>query len=110
MAFMSSWSDVVNSQDNRRQMALGLALASVVSQVGCVTVILLLGALGAGLWLDKTLDTRPLFTVLLMLGSVPASLFLLVRIALSTTAQLAPPSPKASEDAPPDKDKLPKEE
>jgi F0F1-type ATP synthase assembly protein I len=77
-------------------MVHGLALASVVSQVGCVTVTVVLGALVVGLGLDKFFDTRPLFTMVLLLGSIPVSLYLLVRIALSAVAQLNTPSPKAT--------------
>jgi F0F1-type ATP synthase assembly protein I len=72
-------------------MVFGLALASVVSQVGCVTVAVVLGALVVGLGLDRVFETKPLFTILLLLGSIPASLYLLVRIALSAVAQLTPP-------------------
>jgi F0F1-type ATP synthase assembly protein I len=79
-------------------MVAGLTLASVVSQVGCVTVVVIIGALAVGIALDKTLDTRPLFTILFMLGSIPVSLYLLVRIALSAVARLNPPRAKTAED------------
>lgn len=78
-------------------MAFGLALASAVSQIGCVTIVVVLGALLAGLGLDKTFDTRPLFTILLLLGSAPLSLYLLVRIALSAASQVSPPPKKSAE-------------
>jgi F0F1-type ATP synthase assembly protein I len=80
-------------------MAFGLALASAVSQIGCVTVVIVLGALLAGLWLDGVLDTRPLFTILFLLASVPVSLYLLVRIALSAAAQVNPPAKQSEERA-----------
>lgn len=63
-----------------------MALASTVSQVGCVTTIIVIGALLLGLWLDSLLDTRPTLTVALTLISIPISLFSLVRIALAATA------------------------
>ena len=64
-----------------------LALAGVMSQVGCVTVVIVVGALLAGLWLDSQFNTRPVLTVLFLIGSIPVSLYSLVRIALSTAAQ-----------------------
>lgn len=67
--------------------ARNLALAGMVSQIGCVTVVIVVGALLAGLWLDNVLDTKPLMTVALLLFSVPVSMYSLVRIALSTAAQ-----------------------
>ena len=90
-------------------MAFGLALASLVSQIGCVTIVIVLGALVAGLWLDRTFDTRPLFTMLLLLGSIPVSLYSLVRIAFSAAAQLTP-TPESSEDQPSEEGESPQEE
>lgn len=64
-----------------------LALASMMSQVGCVTVVIVIGALLLGLWVDSQFDTKPLFTIVFLLGSIPVSLYSLVRVALSTAAQ-----------------------
>ena len=94
-----------SGDDRQQQMVYGMALASVVSQVGCVTIAVVLGALVVGLGIDKFFDTRPLFTILFMLGSIPVSLYLLVRIALSGEAHFNSPPAKmagqegASEDA-----------
>jgi F0F1-type ATP synthase assembly protein I len=68
-------------------VAKNLALAGMVSQVGCVTVVIVVGALLGGLWVDSLFDTRPLFTVLFLLLSIPVSVYSLVRVALSTAAQ-----------------------
>ena len=69
-------------------VARNLALAGMLSQVGCVTVVIVVGALLAGLWLDSLFNTRPLFTIVFLLASIPVSLYSLVRTALSTAAQL----------------------
>lgn len=69
-----------------------LALASTVSQVGCVTVLVILVALLAGLWLDKTFDTRPILTIVSLLVSIPVSLLMIVRIALSAAARIQSPA------------------
>ena len=66
-----------------QQSPLGLAVAGVLVQVGCLTVILILVALVGGLWLDTRFNTRPLFTLLLVLGSVPITVYLTFRIVLS---------------------------
>jgi F0F1-type ATP synthase assembly protein I len=75
------------STNRPEDVAKNLALAGMMSQVGCVTVVIVVGALLAGLWVDSQFDTRPLFTVLFLLISIPVSLYSLVRIALSTAAQ-----------------------
>jgi F0F1-type ATP synthase assembly protein I len=75
---------VSKEQDQIQQTAM---LAGVVGQIGCLTLILIGVALGAGILLDRILDTRPVFTILLLVGSVPVNLFLTVRVALAAVAR-----------------------
>lgn len=72
------------------QHNLAMALTGLLGQVGCVTSIIILVALGAGLWIDRVLDSRPVFTLLLMLGSVPVTIYLMIRIVLAGTSRLQP--------------------
>lgn len=65
-----------------------MTLAAVVGQVGCVTPVILLGALFAGLWLDRYLESKPFFTVLFIVGSAPISVIVLYRIVKSATSRL----------------------
>jgi F0F1-type ATP synthase assembly protein I len=88
---------------DRRQQVAGMALISMFSQVGCVTVIIVAVALVLGLWLDSTFDTGPLFTVVVLLVSVPVNVFLLVQIARSTAERLSV-LPDAPQDAPSDEE------
>lgn len=62
-------------------------LAGIIGQVGCVTVILIGLALGAGLLLDRVLDTRPIFTILFLVGSVPVTLYVTVRVSLTAASR-----------------------
>ena len=72
-------------QDNDiNQTAL---LAGIVGQIGCITVIIIALALGAGVLLDRFLDTRPIFTILFLVGSVPVTLFVTVRVSLMAAAR-----------------------
>lgn len=50
-------------------------------EVGCVTLIIVLVAVFGGIWLDRALGTKPLFTIALVLLSAPLSLALTVVIA-----------------------------
>ncbi len=52
-------------------------------QVGCLVVILIGLSLAAGMLIDRFLDTGGIFTALLMLGSVPVTLYLVLRLGLS---------------------------
>lgn len=73
-------------EDGQRALAVGVA--GLLSQIGCVTIVLIGVALAGGLWLDARLDTRPLFTVLFILASVPVTLYLMVRVVLSGMTKL----------------------
>jgi F0F1-type ATP synthase assembly protein I len=77
-------SQPVNRSNNR----FNTVLATVVGQVGCLTPIILLGALFAGLWLDRQFETKPLFTILFIVGSAPVSVYVLYRIVRMATAKL----------------------
>ena len=74
--------------ENSSKDRFNTILATVVGQVGCLTPVILLGALFAGLWLDRQFETKPLFTILFIVGSAPVSVFVLYRIVRSATAKL----------------------
>jgi F0F1-type ATP synthase assembly protein I len=78
----------MSQPENRSNNRFNTILATVVGQVGCLTPLILLGALFAGLWLDRQFDTKPLFTILFIVGSAPVSVFVLYRIVRMATAKL----------------------
>ncbi len=63
-------------------------IMTVVGQVGCLTPVIILVALFAGLWLDGYFETKPLFTILFIVGSAPISIFVLYKIVKSATAKI----------------------
>ena len=77
---------------NRSQYTKNLALAAVAGQVGCVTLIIIVVALIAGLWLDNRFDTRPMFLAIFLLGSVPVTVLVMLWIVRSVTARIKPSS------------------
>jgi len=67
-------------------------------QAGCVSVILIILALVAGLLLDRALGTKYMFTVGLLLLSIPVSLGAMVYTVLrSTRAMQNQPGPQATQ-------------
>jgi hypothetical protein len=70
---------------NRDLLTYGrnLVYASVAGQVGCMTVVVLLGALLLGMWLDSLAGIKGL-----LLASVPVSLYLVTRMALRAAAAI----------------------
>ena len=79
---------------NKARASLQLAF-SVLGQIGALTMGVIAAALVAGLWLDRTFSTRPLFTVLLMLGSFPVTYYVIYRIALNAVGKIQPVAGKA---------------
>ena len=78
----------MSQPENRSNERFNTILAAVVGQVGCLTPLILISALFAGLWLDRQFNTKPLFTIVFIVGSAPISVFVLYRIVRVATARL----------------------
>ncbi len=76
-------------------------LGSAVAQVGCGTVIVILGALALGLWIDHHFGTRPWATLVLILSSIPLSLLVVARLALQSAKQAQAQWPQGSKEQQP---------
>ena len=73
-----------------------ITYAALAAQGGCLSLVIIFAALLIGLWLDAQFGRRGPFTIGLLLLSVPLSLFVMVRLALRSIAQIAPPAPPKS--------------
>ena len=85
-----------STQKNKAQYALNLGLAGFAGQVGCLTLVIIIVALLGGLWLDNQLGVKPVFTILFLLGSVPITIFVMFRVAMSAIARIKPVTPVKS--------------
>jgi len=81
---------------SNQQYVWNLTLAAVVSQVGCLTTVLIIVALLLGLWLDARMGTKPMFTLLFLVGSAPVTLVLMLWIVRRATARIQPQPPAIS--------------
>ena len=70
-------------------MDLTMTLASVMSQVGCLVVLLIGLALGAGILLDNFLNTGRIFTAIFIIGSFPVTIYVILRVVTRAQQQLA---------------------
>jgi ABC-type transport system involved in cytochrome c biogenesis permease subunit len=85
-----------SNESNIRQKLLNLTMAGVAASVGCLTLVIVIAAVFAGLWLDARNGTRPWFTLGLVVLSIPISLavmFVIVRLAISKIKAI-PQKPK----------------
>lgn len=77
-------------QNNTRQHVLNLTLAGVAGLAGVITLLIVLLAMFAGIWLDNKFDTNHKFTIGLILGSVPLTLIIMFYFVKSATARIKP--------------------
>jgi hypothetical protein len=85
------------SEQDRKQYWMNLTLAGAAGQVGCVTLLIVLGAILGGLWLDSRFDTRPMFTLILLIASIPISLVVMLKIVRLVTSKIKAGPPEKSQ-------------
>ncbi len=74
--------------DQRGRSILNTLLIVMVGQVGCLTLIIILASVFGGLWLDKTFDTKPVFTLALLFAGIPVSVLVMLVVARRTLTRL----------------------
>jgi hypothetical protein len=67
------------------------AAMGVAGQAGCLTVLLAVGSLLIGLWLDQALGTRRTWALICVLAGVPFNLIVTLRITQRLIARIIPP-------------------
>ena len=72
------------------------AVTMTVVWVAGLTLVIIFAAIFAGLWLDKVLDIKPLFTIVLVILSIPLTLFLTFRVVKTATTHIQPDLKKES--------------
>ena len=87
---------MAQSEDKGRSI-LNTLLIVMIGQVGCLTLIIILASVFAGLWLDNTFGTKPVFTLVLLLAGIPISVLVMLFVARRTLARLKDKAEKDSE-------------
>ncbi len=73
------------------------AAMGIAGQAGCLTVLLAVGALVVGVWLDRQLGTGHILVLVCVAVSVPINLVITLRLTQRLIARVIPPDkPKAS--------------
>ena len=73
-------------------------LIVMIGQVGCLTLVIILASVFGGLWLDKTFNTKPVFTLALLFAGIPVSVWVMLVVARRTLARLKDQAEKESQD------------
>ena len=84
--------------DNKGRGILNTLLIVMIGQVGCLTLMIILASVFGGLWLDKTFNTKPVFTLALLLAGIPVSVWVMLVVARRTLARLKDQAEKESQE------------
>ena len=68
----------MSQTEQNRQNLFRTLLTVVIGQVGCLTLVVILVSVFAGLWLDNLLGTKPMFTLVLLFAGIPLSVVLML--------------------------------
>ena len=74
--------------DKGQRNVINTLLIVLIGQMGCLTLVVILITVLAGLWLDNTFHTKPVFTLVLLLAGIPLSVILMVFVGRKTLARL----------------------
>ena len=66
--------------DGNKQARFNTFLIVLVGQMGCLTLVVIALSVLAGLWLDSSFHTKPIFTLVLLLAGVPVSVLLMIYV------------------------------
>jgi hypothetical protein len=79
---------MTQSEQNDKKSIVNTLLVVMIGQVGCLTLVVILGSVYLGLWLDKVFDTKPVITLVLLFAGIPLSVILMLFVARRTLARL----------------------
>lgn len=82
---------------DKKLSIVNVTLAIVACQVGFLTLVIVLGAILGGLWLDNRFHTRPTITIVLLLVSIPISVFVMLAVVRSAVARIKASEKKVNE-------------
>jgi len=78
----------MTQSEQKGRSILNTLLIVLIGQVGCITLVIILASVFGGLWLDKTFDTKPVFTLALLFAGIPVSVFVMLAVARKTLTRL----------------------
>lgn len=75
-------------QPESKQKIINVTIAALVGQVGCFTLVIVLGAVLGGIWLDAHFASKPAFTIGLVLLSIPVSIVVTLFVVRKATHKI----------------------
>jgi hypothetical protein len=78
---------MTQSEQKGRSILTNLLIV-LIGQMGCLTLVIILASVFGGLWLDKTFDTKPVFTLALLFAGIPVSVLVMLNVGRKTLARM----------------------
>jgi len=78
------------SKPEPRKELFRTALIGTTGSVGCLTVVIILGAVLGGMWLDNHFGTKSTWTLVLALISIPVSLVVMIVVVRAIIKRIQP--------------------
>ena len=78
----------MTQSENKGRGILNTLLIVMIGQVGCLTLVIILASVFAGLWLDNMFGTKPVLTLVLLFAGIPVSVFVMLFVARRTLTRL----------------------
>ncbi len=83
-------------QKQSPQYLMGITMAALGGQIGCLTLVIVFASLFLGRWLDQLLGTKPIILIILLVSSAPISLVLTFWVAMRTVKKINPQASSGS--------------
>lgn len=83
--------------DKQPSRGKNLSITALVALTGFVSLGVIVGALLLGLWIDSLMGQRGPATICILIASVPISLFLMMKMALTMVGKIQPNAVHESE-------------
>jgi F0F1-type ATP synthase assembly protein I len=84
----------MDQSGNKQQDEFRTAVTMTVVWVAGLTLVVIFIALFAGVFLDRLLNSKPLFTIILTIASIPATIYATFRVVKAATSRIQPVAKK----------------
>jgi F0F1-type ATP synthase assembly protein I len=80
----------MDQSGNHNQDEFRAAVTMTVLWVAGLTLVIIFAALFAGLFLDRILNSKPLFTIVLTVASIPVTIYATFRVVKAASSRIKP--------------------
>ncbi len=91
----------MNKPGNKQQDEFRAAVTMMVVWVASLTLIIIFVALFAGILLDRSINSKPLFTIVFTIASIPVTIYATFRVVKAASSRIKPAERKVNSEEEP---------